>query len=318
MRSIMRPVSALPSGTVTLLFSDMEGSTMLLNRLGDRYVDALDAQRRILRAVWAECDGIELGTEGDSFYVVFAAADHAVRAVVARAARPGRAHRGRTTCPFRVRMGLHTGAPLPHDGAYVGIDVHRAARIAASAHGGQIVCSDATAALVADRLPDGVTLRDLGEHRFKDLERPEHVFQLEVAGLDQTFPPLRSLGTSTNLPLADAALLGRDDELEQLSGWIRGGRTRLLTLTGPGGTGKTTLAVELARSLVDAYSAGVYFVGLASVVDEGEVWGASPTRSGSATTASRRMSSRTCPAVGCSWCSTILSRSPRRRRSCTG
>ena len=266
-------VAALPSGTVTLLFSDMEGSTQLLTRLGDRYVDALDAQRRILREVWADCDGVELGTEGDSFYVVFNAAADGVRAV-AQAQRALASFEWPGDQPVRVRMGLHTGAPMPHDGAYVGIDVHRAARIASSAHGGQIVVSAATAALVSGALPDGVALRDLGDHRLKDLERPEHVFQLEVDGLDQAFPPLRSLGASSNLPARETAVLGREDDLEHLSGWIRDGATRLLTLAGPGGTGKTTLAIELARSLVDDFPGGVYFVPLASVVEPQAMWGA--------------------------------------------
>ena len=266
-------VAALPSGTVTLLFSDMEGSTLLLTRLGDRYVDALDAQRRILRAVWADCDGVELGTEGDSFYVVFNAATDGVKAVT-QAQRALAAFEWPGGQPVRVRMGLHTGAPIPHDGAYVGIDVHRAARIASSAHGGQIVISAATASLVSGALPDGVALRDLGDHRFKDLERPEHVFQLEIDGLDQAFPPLRSLGALSNLPARKTAVLGRDDDLERLSGWIRDGATRLLTLAGPGGTGKTTLAIELARSVVDDFPGGVYFVPLASVAESQAMWGA--------------------------------------------
>ena len=243
-------MTGLPTGTVTLLFSDMEGSTRLLTRLGDQYLVALDAQRAILRKAWSEFGGVELGTEGDSFYVVFAIADDAVRAVAhAQRELAGFAWPGGQ--PVRVRMGLHSGAPIPHDGAYVGIDVHRAARIAGSAHGGQIVVSAATAALVSDALADGLSLRDLGDHRFKDLDRPERVFQLEVEGLDQTFPPLRSVGMSSTLPPIDAALLGREAELVRAFGSIREGRTRLLTLTGPGGTGKTSLAVALARSLVD-------------------------------------------------------------------
>jgi predicted ATPase/class 3 adenylate cyclase len=258
---------------VTLLFSDMEGSTVLLKRLGDRYVEALDAQRRIQREAWSTHDGVELGTEGDSFYVVFATAALAV-AAVAHAQRdldrfdwPGHS-------AVRVRMGLHTGAPLPHDGAYVGIDVHRAARIAASAHGGQVVVSAETAALVSMSLPDDVRLRDLGDHRFKDLENPERVYQLEIDGLQQDFPPLRSVGASSTLPVLDAELVGRESEIERLTGSITDGSARLLTLTGPGGTGKTTLAVSVAHSLVEAFPGGVYFVDLASVVDEQEMWGA--------------------------------------------
>ena len=142
----------LPTGTVTLLFSDMEGSTKLLTRLGDRYVDALDAQRAILRKVWTDWQGTELGTEGDSFFVVFATARDAIGAVAqAQRELAGFAWPGGES--VRVRMGLHTGAPIPHDGAYVGIDVHRAARISAVAHGGQIVLSSATASLVDRHAP---------------------------------------------------------------------------------------------------------------------------------------------------------------------
>jgi predicted ATPase/class 3 adenylate cyclase len=263
-------VGGLPTGTVTLLFSDMEGSTRLLSRLGERYVDALDAQRKILRTAWSDFAGTELGTEGDSFYVAFDTAHDAV-AAVARAQRELDTFPWPDSAPVRVRMGLHTGAPIPHDGAYVGIDVHRAARISSVAHGGQIVLSSATAALVDRALPGGLGLRDLGEHRLKDLEGAEHLYQLDVEGLTHHFPPLRSLGASSSLPIAPAALLGRDADTTLLEGWIQAGHTRLLTLTGPGGSGKTSLAIALAHEVVDAFPDGVYFVPLQAAGDSGEI-----------------------------------------------
>jgi predicted ATPase/class 3 adenylate cyclase len=260
----------MPTGTVTLLFSDMEGSTRLLTRLGDRYMDALDSQRAILRRAWADHEGYELGTEGDSFFVAFSTAELAVGAVAsAQRAMAGFAWPGDAS--VRVRMGLHTGAPVPHDGAYVGIDVHRAARISAAAHGGQIVVSSATASLVSGSLPDGVRLRDLGDHRLKDLESPEHVYQLDVEGLPNAFPPLRSLGATSNLPTRDFPTVGRDDELGELADLVDAG-VRLLTLTGPGGAGKTTLAIAVAARLAERFAGGVYFAGLAAVRDDEPMW----------------------------------------------
>jgi predicted ATPase len=250
----------------------MEGSTQLLTRLGDRYVDALDAQRGIQRDAWTAHEGTELGTEGDSFYVAFSTAEHAVAAVAA-AQRALARHTWPGDLPVRVRMGLHTGSPIPHDGAYVGIDVHRAARISASAHGGQVVLSEATAGLVARSLPSGIRLRDLGDHRFKDIQQPEHVFQLEVEGLPSEFPPLRSLGASSCLPSFEGSLLGRDDDLARLRELLSGG-ARLVTLIGPGGAGKTTLAVALARGLVERLPVGAYFAGLAAAEDEDAMWSA--------------------------------------------
>lgn len=264
------PTATIPEGTVTLLFSDMEGSTRLLSRLGDQYLDALDAQRHILRETWTAFGGTELGTEGDSFYVVFPVAERAVGAVAA-----GQRRLAEFSWPagerVRVRMGMHTGSPIPHDGAYVGMDVHRAARIAAAAHGGQVTMSAATAALVGSALPPGSALRDLGTHRLKDLPRPEHIYQLDVEGLNHDFPPLRSLGASSTLPLADAPLLGRDQGLESLRALVATGE-RLVTLTGAGGAGKTTLAAELARTLVPDFPDGAYFVPLASVTEETGMW----------------------------------------------
>jgi class 3 adenylate cyclase len=177
-----------------MLFSDIEGSTALLNRLGDQYAEALSAHRALLRAAFLAHHGQEMGTEGDSFFVVFESAGDAVRCCVAAQ---------HSLCGYdwpggvgvRVRMGLHSGEPARHEeDGYVGLDVHRAARIAAAAHGGQVVLSEATRQLVASRLPGGVSARDLGWHWLKDLEEPERIYQLVGAGLAEEFPPLKSLG----------------------------------------------------------------------------------------------------------------------------
>ena len=203
-------VGELPAGTVTMLFSDIEGSTVLLSRLGDRYGEALSAHRVMVRAAIAAWGGREISTEGDSFFVVFGSAADAVAAQRALAGHdwPG-------GDAVRVRMGLHSGEPTPHEDNYIGMDVHRAARIAATAHGGQVVLSEATAALAAP-LPDGVSVRDLGFHRLKDIAVPERIYQLAGPGLREDFPRLKSLGTQTSLPVPATPLIGRDEDLERL------------------------------------------------------------------------------------------------------
>lgn len=211
----------LPTGTVTMLFSDIEGSTALLGRLGDRYGEALAAQRAVMRAAISASGGHEMGTEGDSFFVVFSSAADAVACcVAAQRALAGHAWPGGVA--VRVRMGLHSGEPVRHQDGYVGLDVHRAARISAAAHGGQVVLSDATRLLVASRLPAGVSVRDLGVHRLKDLQAPERIYQLAVAGLAERFPPLKSLGAATSLPVPQTALIGRDAEIERLRAVVAG------------------------------------------------------------------------------------------------
>jgi predicted ATPase/class 3 adenylate cyclase len=260
----------LPSGTVTLLFSDIEGSTVLLGRLGPAYAEALDAQRRVLRRAWAGHGGTELGTEGDSFFVVFPTAEGAVAAAV-------QAQRELAEYPWpsgervRVRMGVHTGSPQVHDGGYVGMDVHRAARIAAAAHGGQVVVSEATAHLLPRAGMDGVRLMDLGSHQLKDLPQAEHLFQLVYGDLPADFPPLRSLGAVSSLPRPATPLVGRDGELAELTALLSP-EVRLVTLTGPGGSGKTRLAIGVAQRLVDHFPDGVFFVALASVTSPEAMW----------------------------------------------
>ena len=239
----------LPTGTVTLLFSDIEGLTALLSRLGDRYAEALSAQRALLRAAFRAGGGRELGTEGDSFFVVFESAGDAVRCCVA-AQRALASHDWPGGVAVRVRMGLHSGEPARHEDGYIGMDVHRAARIAAAAHGGQVVLSDPTRQLVEPRLPAEVSVRDLGWHRLKDIEAPERIYQLVAPSLEEHFPGLKSLGTQTSLPLPPTPLVGRDSDLEQLCVGVRRPGVRLLTLTGTGGVGKTRLALAACHRWV--------------------------------------------------------------------
>jgi predicted ATPase/class 3 adenylate cyclase len=261
---------ALPTGTVTFFFTDIEGSTKLVRELGaERFGDVLDLHGRILRGAVRDHGGHEVRTEGDSFLCVFVKPSGAVAAAAA-------AQRALAATPFphdavvRVRMGLHTGeGALATSGSgadYVGFEVHRAARIAASGHGGQVLVSEATRGLVQDALPSGVTLRDLGEHRFKDLTRAERVFQLVIEGVPADFPRLRSLDrTPNNLPTALTSFVGREREVAEGRRLL--GATRLLTLTGPGGTGKTRLSLQIAAASADEFPDGVYFVPLASIVD---------------------------------------------------
>jgi predicted ATPase len=242
----MRP---RPDGTVTLLFTDIEGSTRLLHELGDSYADVLAEHRRALRDAFSRHGGVEVDTQGDAFFYAFARAKDA-----AEAAADGQ--RALADGPVLVRMGVHTGEPRVTDEGYIGADVHRAARIMGAGHGGQVLVSEATRRLLDSRLE----LRDLGEHRLKDLEAPERIFQLG----DGVFPPLKSLN-NTNLPLQLEPLLGRKRELADLLRLIRRDEVRLVTLTGPGGIGKTRLALELAAELVGDFAHGVWFVDLSAV-----------------------------------------------------
>jgi predicted ATPase/class 3 adenylate cyclase len=260
----------LPTGTLTFFFTDIEGSTKLVHELGaGRFGDVLDLHGRILRGAVRDNGGHEVRTEGDSFFCVFVKPSAAVAAAVA-------AQRALASTPFphdavvRVRIGMHTGEGAlgtSESGTdYVGFEVHRAARIASSGHGGQVLLSETTRALVQDDLPPDTTLRDLGEHRFKDLTRPERVFQLVLAGLASDFPRLKSLDrTPNNLPTVLTSFVGREREVAEGRRLL--GATRLLTLTGPGGTGKTRLSLQIAAASVDDFPDGVYFVPLASIVN---------------------------------------------------
>jgi predicted ATPase/class 3 adenylate cyclase len=264
-------MGALPSGTVTLLFSDIEGSTALLTRLGPLYADALDAQREILRSAWSTHGGSEMGTEGDSFFVSFTSASEAVAAAV-DAQRELASHPWPEGEALRVRIGMHTGTPVPHEDGYVGLDVTRAARIAAAAHGGQVVLSDSTAHLVMGELSGSVKLRDLGSHQLKDIAQPERLYQVAGEGLERDFPPLRTLGSASTLPIPATSLVGRKGELAALTDLLGTPGVRLVSLTGPGGSGKTRLAIEVANRLTASFPDGTYFVPLAPVTLPGVMW----------------------------------------------
>lgn len=277
----------LPTGTVTLLFSDMEGSTRLLARLGATYGDLLSSQRRLLRNAFSGCRGTEMGTEGDSFFVVFASAVDAVSAC-AEGQRALADHAWPEGAVPLIRMGLHTGEPTRHEDGYIGMDVHRAARIAASAHGGQVVMSEATRQLVAGQLadaagasregghPPGLRVADLGWHRLKDIAEDEHLYQLLIPGLPNTFPPLKSLGNRSSLPRPPTPFIARSVELrdvqELLSPADAPEAVRLVTVTGPGGVGKTRLALAAAESVADRFPDGVFFVRLAPVTEASVMW----------------------------------------------
>jgi predicted ATPase/class 3 adenylate cyclase len=263
-------MSSLPTGTLTLLFSDIEGSTLTLNRLGPRWGEALSAQRAILREVFDTFGGTEMGTEGDSFFVVFTSAREALLAAVEGQRRLQR-YDWPDGVPLRVRMGLHTGEPQRHEDGYIGLDVHRAARVAGTASGSQIVISEATR-LLARPLDTGVVVRDLGWHRLKDLPDPEHLFDLAVEDLTCDFPALRSIGTPANLPTAATPLVGRDGELAELSAAIIDPQVRLLTLTGPGGSGKTRLAIAVASALEHEFPAGIFFADLSTADRVATMW----------------------------------------------
>ncbi len=246
-------VRDLPTGVVTLMFTDVEGSTRLLHELGDEYGEALQEHRRRLRAAFSARGGVEVDTQGDAFFVAFAGASSAVAA----AADCQRALAGGQ---IRVRMGLHTGEPRLTEEGYVGLDVHKGARIAAVGHGGQVLLSQTTRALV------DADVRDLGVHRLKDLSAPERIYQLEVGGLPGDFPLLKTIEAGMkNLPAPRTSFVGRAAELDEIDRLLEDPECRLLTLVGPGGAGKTRLALEAAARRIERYPHGVHFVPLVSV-----------------------------------------------------
>jgi predicted ATPase/class 3 adenylate cyclase len=245
----MCTVRGLPSGTVTFLFTDIEGSTRLVRELGEQYADVLAEHNRLLREAFSRHGGLEVGTQGDSFFVAFADAGSAVAAA-------GEVQAALAGGPVRVRIGIHTGEAVVTDEGYVGIDVHRAARIMSAGHGGQVLLSEST----RQRLEGNGDLLDLGEHRLKDLGAPHRLFQLG----DRDFPPLRTL-YRTNLPIQATPLVGRRNELAEAGELVRS--NRLVTLTGPGGSGKTRLALQLAADAVEQFPDGVFWVPLQAVRD---------------------------------------------------
>lgn len=252
-----------PQGTVTFLFTILEGSAQLLHDLGERYVHVVEEHRRLLRAALQEAGGYEVDAAGDGFFYAFGRAGDAVQAAVA-AQRAIVAHTWPEGASVRVCIALHTGEATIDAGGYVGLNVHRAARICAVGWGGQILLSQETYALIEYDLPPGVGARNLGEHRLKDLQRREQIFQVLHPELPADFPPLRSLDTlPNNLPHQLTSFIGREREMAEVKHLLT--TTRLLTLTGPGGCGKTRLALQMAADLLEEFANGVWLVELAAV-----------------------------------------------------
>jgi predicted ATPase/class 3 adenylate cyclase len=261
----MSEAARLPTGTVTFLFTDIEGSTLLLREQKERYAALLSEHRSIVRRGLAKEGGEVIDAKGDSFFAVFASPVAAVRAAIdmqrelASHAWPGGAD-------VRVRMGLHTGEGTRIGEGYVGLDVHRAARIGDAGHGGQVLLSGTTKELVQHAIPDGMELVDLGEHRLKDMPNPERLYQASIGALPAKFPPLRTLDARpNNLPAQMSSFVGRDQAIREVQAALDG--TRLLTLTGPGGTGKTRLALEVGYRRLPAFVDGVWFLDLSAVTD---------------------------------------------------
>ena len=261
-------VAKLPSGTATFLFSDIEGSTALLGRIGEEsYTQVLADHHYLLRSALSAHEGTEVDTQEDRFFAVFSSS-RACAAAVIEMQRSLASREWPDPEQFRVRMGIHAGEAQQRAGGLDGLDMNKAARLAAAAHGGQVLLSEAAAALFRDFLPDGTSLRDLGLHRLKDLGRPEQIFQLDIKGLTDDFPPIRSLDNpelENNLPAQLSSFVGREIELSEIGGLVE--TSRLVTLTGPGGSGKTRLALQVAAELLDGSGEGVWFVELADVSD---------------------------------------------------
>lgn len=256
----------LPTGTITFLASDMEGSTRLVQDVGPGvFKEVLELHNECIRTACARHGGTERGTQGDSFLVMFREASTGLAAAVdaqntlAAVTWPQKAK-------VRVRMGIHSGVGMLGGDDYIGIDVHRAARIASAAHGGQVLVSDASRALVQYSLPPGTALRSLGEHKLKDLAHPEQLYQLIIDGLPSSFPPIASTEVVPgNLPARLTSFIGREAELKELARLLE--ESRLITLTGPGGSGKTSLAVEFASFNRAEFRDGAWFVRLEAIAD---------------------------------------------------
>lgn len=254
---------------MTFLFTDIEGSTRLLQEIGDDYRGVLEEHNTLVGSAIADAGGVTVRTEGDSFFAVFDLALDAIAAAVA-AQKALSSHHFQSDIELKVRMGLHTGIGARGGDDYVGIDVHRAARIASAGHGGQILLSAATIGLAEQSLPPGVVAYDLGDHQLKDLQTPERLYRLRIDGIaDNTARPVAVETGRHNLPTPLSSFVGRTSEMKDAEALLRA--SRLLTLTGPGGTGKTRLALELARHLLAEFAGGAYFVALAGISDVDEV-----------------------------------------------
>jgi predicted ATPase/class 3 adenylate cyclase len=290
---------ALLTHALTFLFTDIQGSTALLSRLGgDAYAEILSDHHQVIRAGLAAHDGREVDTQGDGFFAVFSS-PRACGAAVIEMQRALARRQWTGGEQVRVRMGMHCGEASEMATGLVGIDVHRAARIAAVAHGGQVVLSAAAAALVADSLPPDASLRDLGLHRLKDLDRPERIFQLQAEGLAVDFPPLKSLDNPdlpNNLPGFLSGFVGREGELAEVHSLLES--SRLVTLTGAGGSGKTRLALQIAAEMLDGSGEGVWFVDLAKIAESEHVPGAVASALGLGQQASRPQLERLLEVLG--------------------
>src|ERR687889_730767 len=263
----VQQMADLPTGTVTFLFTDVEGSAELWGRYPEAMQATMARHDEVLREVMDSSGGYVFKTVGDAFCVAFSSASHALEAALA--AQQALLSEGREkTGPLPTRMALHTGSAEERAGDYFGAPVNRIARLLSAGHGGQILLSSATKELVRDALPEGASLRDLGERRLKDLFRPERVFQLLSPELPTTFPPLKTLDARTNnLPSQPTPLIGRERELGGVRELMRTEGVRVLTLTGPGGIGKTRLGLQVGAELLDEFEDGVFFVALATITE---------------------------------------------------
>jgi len=260
-------VREIPTETVTLLFSDIEETGYLLQLLGERYASVLEEYRSLLHTVFQEFGGNEVDMQGDTFFLIFARPTDAVLAAVA-AQRALASHLWAENRTILVRMGLHTVKPEHSAEGYIGQEVHRAARIMSAGHGGQVLLSQVTRDLVEPGLPGDVGLRDLGEHRLKDLGHPCQLYQLVIAGLDADFPPLKTLDNNAhNLPFQPTPFIGREKEVANVQRQLLQKDVRLVTLTGPGGVGKTRLSLQVAAESSERFADGTWFVSLAPISD---------------------------------------------------
>jgi predicted ATPase/class 3 adenylate cyclase len=287
---------SLPTGTITFLFTDIEGSTRLLQRLGDSYGELLSTHAQLLREVAAEQGGCEVGTQGDAFFIAFADSRAAIAAAV-DAQRSLLSYPWKHDSPVLVRMGLHTGTAAIVDGEYVGLDVHRASRIAGAAHGGQVVISAETYDAVNGTV-EGVAFEDLGEHVLKDIDEPEHIRQVIADGLLNRFPPLRSLQPPSNIPRRAGVLVGRQHELAELRKLVCDPLKRIVTVVGPGGVGKTRLAGAIGLEVLGEFSGGALFVDLTSIGDSSQVVGEIATVVGASVESDRPLFDALVEAIG--------------------